>query len=206
MNEKIDILERGKRRNSVVIQGTKVDTSNQKEMVNDMKKFIKEELKIEVEIKAAGKIGNAICLLEMADDSEKEVLQNKNIYGIGYLANNVAILMLWRAQKDHVEDCCFCFNKTAGLNRRKKRKYNYVGTKSAQTSQPHAEYHPVSQPPIEPETEEGQAAKTNRNREKKRMLTSAEQTMQYGSGKIFEFWTEPVRKLSAHNERPWRRK
>lgn len=69
-----------------------------------------------------------------------------------------AIPMRWKEQKNHLEDCYFCLNKTAGLNTRKKRKYNYVETESAQKPRPHDEQHPVPRLPIHKESEESTIA------------------------------------------------
>lgn len=57
--------------------------------------------------------------------------------------------MLWKEQKDHIEDCYFCINKTEGLNTRKKRKHSYIETPSAQRPRPHDENHPVPAPPMD---------------------------------------------------------
>lgn len=59
MKEEIKIvLERQHRRNNVVIQSLKLNNDNQKDIVEEMKKFIKNELEIDVKIKAARKIRN----------------------------------------------------------------------------------------------------------------------------------------------------
>jgi hypothetical protein len=79
INEKLDALEKEKRRNNVVIQGINIGAENQKEIVEELKKFTKVELGVDVEIKEVRKMGIKTCLMELANSDDKaKVMKNKN--------------------------------------------------------------------------------------------------------------------------------
>lgn len=79
INEKLDALEREKRRNNVVVHGLKMDSKDQNILKEEMEQFIKKELNIDTDIKSAKNIGNKICLIEFNSTTEKEkVMKNKS--------------------------------------------------------------------------------------------------------------------------------
>lgn len=79
ISEKVEKMEREKRRNNVVVQGLQIETSEPRKLKETMENFIKEELDIEISIKSARKLGNRTCLVELSNDEEKlKVMQNKS--------------------------------------------------------------------------------------------------------------------------------
>lgn len=91
INDKVEKMERDKRENNVVITGLDMRTDDPKTMVEDIEKFLKKELSIEVTVKAAKKIRNNICLVELNKKEDKmEILKNKNKLK-NYGQNNVFI-------------------------------------------------------------------------------------------------------------------
>ena len=62
-----------------------------------------------------------------------------------------AVPMIWKGQKNHVDDCYFCLAQvSSGIIRYMKRKVDYPDLNSAQRPLPHSDILPV---PIPPEQE-----------------------------------------------------
>ena len=51
--------------------------------------------------------------------------------------------MVWREQKNHDSDCCFCSVNVKGINRFKKRKFEYPDLESARRPVPHSDDVPI---------------------------------------------------------------
>ncbi|KAF2901652.1 hypothetical protein ILUMI_04530 [Ignelater luminosus] len=78
MTIRLETIEGEKRKNNVVIQGLGIDTTNGKEIKEEIKSFIEKQLGMDVEIKNAKKLGNKACLLELGSETEKqEIMKNK---------------------------------------------------------------------------------------------------------------------------------
>ncbi|KAF2900768.1 hypothetical protein ILUMI_05421 [Ignelater luminosus] len=78
MTIRLETIDREKRKNNVVIQGLGIDTTNVKEIKEEMKSFIEKQLGVDLEIKNAKKVGNKTCLLELGSSTEKqEIMKNK---------------------------------------------------------------------------------------------------------------------------------
>jgi hypothetical protein len=58
-----------------------------------------------------------------------------------------AIPMIWREQKNHIDDCYFCLVKTAGYSTKNKKKIEYPNLCSAIRPVPHNNNLPVPKPP-----------------------------------------------------------
>ncbi|XP_072377803.1 uncharacterized protein [Diabrotica undecimpunctata] len=78
-NEKIEKLEREKKRKNVVIQGLNIDTNDQKLLREAVENFLKKELQVSVDVNGARKIGENTTLVELNSVKNKiEVMKNKN--------------------------------------------------------------------------------------------------------------------------------
>lgn len=79
LSEKIDSMERENKRKNVVISGLEINTKDDKVLKERMEKFITEELKVEVKIRNARKIGEKMCVIETESFKEKmDILSNKS--------------------------------------------------------------------------------------------------------------------------------
>lgn len=76
---KIDLMDKEKRRNNIIIQGIPITTYEEGVIKERMNRLLKDNLELEVKIKNARKIGEKICLLEMENNTDKQlVMSNKS--------------------------------------------------------------------------------------------------------------------------------
>ncbi|KAF5305586.1 hypothetical protein FQA39_LY01677 [Lamprigera yunnana] len=75
MNERMEHLERERKRENIVVQGLEINTNKQKELSEEMEKFFNEKLEVETKIKSMYKIGpkteimkNKVKLARYKDD------------------------------------------------------------------------------------------------------------------------------------------
>lgn len=79
LSNTVDILDREKRRNNIVIQGMPINTNNENELKEDMEVFIRRNMEVEAKIRNARKIGEKTCLVELENATEKfMIMKNKN--------------------------------------------------------------------------------------------------------------------------------
>ncbi|CAH1159917.1 unnamed protein product [Phaedon cochleariae] len=77
-NDKVEWLEKQKRKNNVVIQGKKLDTNDTEILKEGMKAMIEQELEITVQVKSAYKLGEKTCLIELEREEDKvNIMKNK---------------------------------------------------------------------------------------------------------------------------------
>ncbi|CAG9831357.1 unnamed protein product [Diabrotica balteata] len=77
-NEKIENLEREKKRKNVVIQGLNIDTNDQKLLREAVENFLEKELQVSVDVNGVRKIGENTALVELNSVKNKiEVKKNK---------------------------------------------------------------------------------------------------------------------------------
>lgn len=75
----VEWLEKEKRERNIVLTGLTIDTVNNEELKAGITKFMSEKLALSVQIKAARKVGEKACLIELPSIEEKEkIMQNKN--------------------------------------------------------------------------------------------------------------------------------
>uniref|UniRef100_A0A6P7GWE0 Uncharacterized protein LOC114347287 n=1 Tax=Diabrotica virgifera virgifera TaxID=50390 RepID=A0A6P7GWE0_DIAVI len=79
MKETIEFMEKQRRKNNVVMSGLAIEPYDQSVLKEGMSNFIKHNLKIDVKIKNAYKLGEKTCLIELAEHEEKvKVMKNKS--------------------------------------------------------------------------------------------------------------------------------
>uniref|UniRef100_A0A6P7GGS8 Uncharacterized protein LOC114342381 n=1 Tax=Diabrotica virgifera virgifera TaxID=50390 RepID=A0A6P7GGS8_DIAVI len=79
IKETIEFMEKQRRKNNVVMSGLAIETYDQSVLKDGMSNFIKHNLKIDVKIKNAYKLGEKTCLIELAEHEEKvKVMKNKS--------------------------------------------------------------------------------------------------------------------------------
>ncbi|KAF2887642.1 hypothetical protein ILUMI_18532 [Ignelater luminosus] len=69
----VEILEKEKRLNNVVVTGLKVDTSNSLALKEAMNDFVKQHLEVEPKLKTFRKLGPRTYLMEMINTYEKKL-------------------------------------------------------------------------------------------------------------------------------------
>jgi hypothetical protein len=78
MENRLDMCEKEKIKDNIVISGIEIDNEDRKVLKEAAKKFIVEELNIDVNVKQAFKIGPKRLVLQMEDwEAKMEVLKNK---------------------------------------------------------------------------------------------------------------------------------
>jgi len=78
-NDRLEKLERDKRKKNAVVYGINIDTDNQSKLKETMENFLDKELNVKMQLNAVRKLGNRICLMEFARESDKiRVMQNKS--------------------------------------------------------------------------------------------------------------------------------
>lgn len=79
LRNKMEWIEKEKRRNNVVVMGLEVNYENGKTIKENMETMLKEELQVEVQVKTANKMGDKICLLELESEEDKgKIMRNKH--------------------------------------------------------------------------------------------------------------------------------
>lgn len=79
INEKIDTMERERRKKNVIVQGLTINSTDQNTLKDTMNTFVKKELDIDINVRSARKLGQKTCLLELDNIDEKyRVMQNKS--------------------------------------------------------------------------------------------------------------------------------
>ena len=58
-----------------------------------------------------------------------------------------AVPMIWREQRDHITDCCYCLTNTKGYNLRNRKKILYPNLPSAIHPVPNSAHLPIAIPP-----------------------------------------------------------
>lgn len=77
--EKVEQLEKEKKANNVIMQGLPIQTTDSKQLKEDMIAFMREELGIEAKIEEVYKLGYKTCLIKMENSKEKDkIMENKN--------------------------------------------------------------------------------------------------------------------------------
>lgn len=77
MEGRLEHLEKNMRKNNVVITGIQLDTTGEVELKNKMFNFFKQNLKEEVKIEKAMKLGPTTCLLQLKENEEKRKIMEK---------------------------------------------------------------------------------------------------------------------------------
>lgn len=116
MEQKLEVQEREKRRNNLIITGIKIDTEDKNVLKEATENFIKQNLKVEAKIKTAYKIGESRCIIEMENlDGKIEVLKNKSklkqlpgqkVYlnsDLTYMERKIQAQIRERAEKEKLE-------------------------------------------------------------------------------------------------------
>lgn len=76
--QKLEAQDKEKRKNNLIITGLKIDIEDRNALKEAVKNFITQNLKIEPKIKTVYKIGDARCVIELENWTDKmEVLKNK---------------------------------------------------------------------------------------------------------------------------------
>lgn len=79
ISERIEVIEKEKRRNNIVIHGLNLENNGPTELKEQVKQFIHKNLEVEVEVKDARKLRDNIHIVEMGSLNEKgKIMQNKN--------------------------------------------------------------------------------------------------------------------------------
>ncbi|XP_050516355.1 calcium-binding and coiled-coil domain-containing protein 2-like [Diabrotica virgifera virgifera] len=77
-NDRIEWLEREKRKNNIVMSGIEIETENKTELKQFVENIIKNTIQININVKTAHKIGRKVCLIEINNEDEKEqIMKNK---------------------------------------------------------------------------------------------------------------------------------
>ena len=63
------------------------------------------------------------------------------------LAMSLAVLMIWKEPKDHIQDCYFCLVNVKGFSRKHRMKISYPNLDSARKPVPHDASMPAPLPP-----------------------------------------------------------
>lgn len=75
----VDILEREKKKNNVVVTGLRIDTQDPEILKGTMKSMLTRALDVDIEIKSALKLGEKTCVIQLENETEKEkIMENKN--------------------------------------------------------------------------------------------------------------------------------
>lgn len=72
----MDYIEKEMKRNNIVISGVNIDTKDPKMLQQDMNNFMERKLGIKINIKAAYKLATKVCLLELENNKDKELVMN----------------------------------------------------------------------------------------------------------------------------------
>lgn len=72
----VDYMEKATKRNNIVINGVDLATKDPKTLNEDISNFIERELGIKVNIKAAYKLATKVCLVELENPKDKEMIMN----------------------------------------------------------------------------------------------------------------------------------
>lgn len=76
LEDRLEMLEREKRKNNVIINGMKMDVEDKKVLKEVMENMFEKEMQIKVDVKAAHKLGERTCLIELEKEREKELIMN----------------------------------------------------------------------------------------------------------------------------------
>lgn len=68
---RLDRIENEKRHNNIVVQGIQINTTNKKDLVEEMSKFLDEELDVEAKVYEAIKLGEKTCLIKLSNGNDK---------------------------------------------------------------------------------------------------------------------------------------
>uniref|UniRef100_A0A6P7GYW0 Uncharacterized protein LOC114348580 n=1 Tax=Diabrotica virgifera virgifera TaxID=50390 RepID=A0A6P7GYW0_DIAVI len=77
ITKNIEVMEKHRRINNVVISGLTIDTYEQARLKGKINNFIKHHLGIEVKIRNAHKLGEKTCLIELENQEEKRKIMEK---------------------------------------------------------------------------------------------------------------------------------
>ena len=80
LNERIEYMEKINKKKNLIITGLEIDTNDDTMLRGAMENFIKDELKVEIKLRSAGKIGDRVCVIETESVTDKiNILKNKSI-------------------------------------------------------------------------------------------------------------------------------
>ncbi|KAJ3662442.1 hypothetical protein Zmor_006792 [Zophobas morio] len=80
MEERLETLERDKRRNNLVITGIKINTDNEEILKEAIQNMIEKEIGLQIEVTKAYKVGEKICIIETKNWNDKmEILKKKSV-------------------------------------------------------------------------------------------------------------------------------
>ena len=97
LKKTIERLERDKREKNVVMTGLKIDTADTKTLRETTEKFLEQHLEVKVRVKAAHKLGQRTCLVQLENLQDKEdIMRNKQKLkklsgGVVYINNDVSV-------------------------------------------------------------------------------------------------------------------
>lgn len=78
IKDNLELLEKDKKKNNVVMVGRSIDTAEPKLLKEAMNKFMDQYLGLKIQVKEAHKLGEKICLIELNDGNDKEkIMKNK---------------------------------------------------------------------------------------------------------------------------------
>jgi predicted RNase H-like nuclease (RuvC/YqgF family) len=87
ISDKVEWLEKQKRKNNIVMQGLKIDIKDAKILKEAIENIIKKELELDIAVKTVQKIGEKTCLIELEKEEDKENIM-KNKYKLKYKEND----------------------------------------------------------------------------------------------------------------------
>lgn len=71
MRRYLEMLEREKRRNHIVMQESKIGTSDENDLKIAMENFLEKELEVKPKVRNARKIDQKICVVELENMTKK---------------------------------------------------------------------------------------------------------------------------------------
>lgn len=78
IKKSVEILEKERKRNNVVMNGLKMDTSDPVALKEGINRFLKQHIGLEIKPKAVTKIGDKTFVIELANEVDKqEIMRNK---------------------------------------------------------------------------------------------------------------------------------
>lgn len=79
VSDTVEWLEKERRKNNLVMSGIKIDTEDKKVLKQAVENMFENNLQVKVQIKAAHRLGEKICLIEMEKEEEKEkIMKSKH--------------------------------------------------------------------------------------------------------------------------------
>ena len=97
LKKTIDRLEREKREKNVVLTGLKMDTADTKTLRKSTENFLEQHLEVKVKVKAAHRLGQNTCLIQLENLQDKEdIMRNKQKLrklssGIVFINNDLSV-------------------------------------------------------------------------------------------------------------------